>query len=116
VHAAAAAGISGGAVVSGTVRDVVRIETLRFPVFHAGVGPRPATKSHGGQLGSAVRIGGVTIDTVDLIVADADGIAVVPRALVDAVIADVDRLERREAELAQLLEGRATTLEALGSE
>jgi len=113
--AAAVAGIRG-VVVSGTVRDVARIEALQFPVFHAGVGPRPATKSHVGELGSPVQVGGVTIHTGDLIVADADGIAVVPLALVDAVLADVSRLERREAELVQLLEGGASTLDALGLE
>jgi len=113
--AAAAAGIRG-AVISGAVRDVVRIEKLRFPVFHAGVAPRPAAKSHRGELGNPVQIDGVTIRTGDLIIADADGIAVVPRALIDVVLADVIRLERREAELVQVLEGGVTTLEALGLE
>ena len=111
--AAVAAGIRG-VVVSGTVRDVVRIETLQFPVFHAGVAPRPATKSHRGELGGTVRVGGVDVHAGDLIVADTDGIAVVPRELVDDVLADVIRLESREAELVQLLEGGVTTLDALG--
>ena len=111
--AAAAAGIRG-VVVSGTVRDMVKIETLRFPVFHAGVAPRPASKAHPGEIGDTVRIGGVSVHTGDLIVADTDGIAVVPRELVDAVLADVARLESREAELVQLLQGGVTTLEALG--
>ena len=113
--AAAAAGIRG-AVVSGAVRDVTRIETLGFPVFHAGVAPRPAAKSHRGELGNPVQIDGVTIRTGDLIVADTDGIAVVPRALIDVVLADVIRLERREAEVMRLLESGVTTLEALGLE
>lgn len=111
--AAAAAGIRG-VVVSGTVRDMVKIETLRFPVFHAGVAARPASKAHPGEIGDTVRIGGVSVHTGDLIVADTDGIAVVPRELVDAVLADVARLESREAELVQLLQGGVTTLEALG--
>lgn len=113
--AAAAAGIRG-AVVSGSVRDLTRIETLEFPVFHHGVGPRPAAKSRRGELGNPVEIEGVTIHTGDLIVADSDGIAVVPQALIDDVVADVARLERREAELIRVLEGGATTLEALGLE
>jgi 4-hydroxy-4-methyl-2-oxoglutarate aldolase len=111
--AASAAGIAG-LVVTGTVRDIVRIEARRFPVFHDGVGPRPAAKSHRGELGGPVEIGGVTVSTGDLIVADTDGIAVVPRTLVDGVLADVAALQRREVELAQLLEGGTTTLDALG--
>src|SRR5262249_17826877 len=105
-----------GAIVSGSVRDLTRIEALEFPVFHHGLGPRPAQKAHPGELGNPVRIEGVTIDTGDLIVADADGIAVVPHGLIDTVLADVERLERREAELIRVLQGGATTIEALGLE
>jgi 4-hydroxy-4-methyl-2-oxoglutarate aldolase len=113
--AAAAAGIRG-LVVTGTVRDIVKIEALGFPVFHSGVSPRPATKSDRGELGIPVEIGGVRVRTGDLIVADTDGIAVIPRARIDAVIADVIRLERREAEIVQLLQDGASTLEVLGLE
>ena len=111
--AALAAGLRG-VVVSGTVRDLPRMETLGFPVFHAGVGPRPATKSYPGDLGGPVQIGEVTIHTGDLIVADADGVAVVRRSLVDGVLADVRELQRLEAELVDRLERGTTTLEALG--
>ncbi len=111
--AAAAAGIAG-VVVSGAVRDLARIEARRFPVFHNGVGPRPAAKSHPGELGAPVAIGGVTIAPGDLIVGDADGIAVVPRALVDEVLADVAELERREAEVVRAIESGTSTLDALG--
>lgn len=61
-----------------------------------------------------VELGGVAVATGDLIVADADGIAVIPDALTEAVLADVAGLERREAELVPLLEGGMTTLDALG--
>ena len=48
------------------------------------------------------------------IVADADGVAVVRRSLVDGVLADVRELQRLEAELVDRLERGTTTLEALG--
>jgi 4-hydroxy-4-methyl-2-oxoglutarate aldolase len=111
--AASAAGIRG-LVVSGSVRDLGRIEARRFPVFHAGVGPRPATKSHPGELGGPIRISDTAISTGDLVVADADGVVVVPRTLIDAVLEDVALLQRRETELEQLLEAGTSTLEALG--
>jgi regulator of RNase E activity RraA len=76
---AATAGIRG-VVASGAVRDVVRIAALQVPLFHSGVAPRPATKSHRGELGDPVEIGGVTVPVGDLIVAYTDGIAVVPRS------------------------------------
>jgi 4-hydroxy-4-methyl-2-oxoglutarate aldolase len=98
------------------VRDVVKIEALRFPVFHAGSSPRPTTKSHRGELGAPVDIDAVTVRTGDLVVADADGIAVIPSSAVNDVLADVVGLERRESELVQLLQRGVTTLEALGLE
>jgi len=113
--AAITAGIRG-VVLTGSVRDVVKIEALRFPVFHAGVGPRPATKSHRGELETPVQVGGVTIYTGDIVVADRDGIAIIPSGAVDAVLADVSLLERREAELVHLLERGVTTVDALGLE
>lgn len=111
--AAGAAGIAG-VVVSGTVRDLARIEARRFPVFHRGVGPRPAAKKHAGALACPVTVAGATVSPGDLVVADADGIAVVPHASVDDVLADVAANQRREAEVAALLERGVTTLEALG--
>ena len=111
--AAAAAGIQG-LVVSGTVRDLAQIRARRFPVFHAGVGPRPASKDCRGALASTVRIGGAEISPGDLIVADVDGVAVIPRQLIDGVLADVLLLEQREAELVRLLESGTSTLDALG--
>ena len=110
--AASAAGIKG-LIIAGTVRDVARIAALRFPVFHVGFGPRPATKSNPGQLGHSIRIRGTEISPGDLVVADVDGIAIVPHQIVDQVLADVDDLQRREANLIRLLEQGVTTLEAL---
>jgi 4-hydroxy-4-methyl-2-oxoglutarate aldolase len=111
--AAAAAGIAG-VIVSAAVRDLVQIEARRFPVFHDGVAPRPAAKSQRGELGVAVSIAGVTIASGDLVVADIDGIAVVPRTLVDEVLAAVAELEHREAELVRAIESGTSTLDALG--
>jgi 4-hydroxy-4-methyl-2-oxoglutarate aldolase len=111
--AAAAAGIAG-VVVSAAVRDLAQIEARRFPVFHDGVAPRPAAKSHRGELGVAVSIAGVTIAPGDLVVADLDGIAVVPGTFVDEVLAAVAQLEQREAELVRAIESGTSTLDALG--
>ena len=58
----------------------------------------------------------MTINSGDLIVADADGIAVVPSAHTESVLADVIRLERRETELIAKLEGGMSTIDALGLE
>ena len=69
-----------GAVIDGLIRDHRKIEELRFPVY--GRGHRP-TDSLGRvsiqEADTTIRLGGVEVRSGDLIVADEDGITVVPR-------------------------------------
>jgi 4-hydroxy-4-methyl-2-oxoglutarate aldolase len=71
-----------GALIDGYARDLDKIDTLgRFPVF--GRGARP-TDSLGrvsiGAVDVPVCVFGLTVHPGDLVVADRDGVAVVPRA------------------------------------
>jgi len=111
---AAATARIAGVVVSGPVRDLAQIEARRFPVFHDGVAPRPAAKHHRGELGPPIVIAGTTIAPGDLIVADLDGIVVVPGVVVDEVLAAVRALEIREEEVVRTIESGVSTLDALG--
>jgi 4-hydroxy-4-methyl-2-oxoglutarate aldolase len=77
-----------GMVTDGLVRDTEQVERLGFPVFARGT---TAVDIHGraevvGQ-GRSIVIDGVPIEPADLIVADRDGVVVVPTAVRDAVIA-----------------------------
>lgn len=74
---AQARGIAGF-VIDGMIRDVVEIEALGFPVYARGTCPVPGTKTRLGTLGSAVHCGGVEVHPLDLVVADRDGIVVLP--------------------------------------
>jgi regulator of RNase E activity RraA len=79
-----------GAIVDGMVRDATQIEELGFPTFARGCSPldtfeRAVVSSHGD---SAV-VGGVPVDRGDVIVADRDGIVVIPAAVIDPVIETV---------------------------
>jgi regulator of RNase E activity RraA len=76
-----------GAVVDGLLRDVRRIQQLRFPVFAAGMKPVDS-KGRGRVVGYNVPVlcGGVLVQPGDLVVGDFDGIVVVPAARVDEVV------------------------------
>jgi regulator of RNase E activity RraA len=81
-----------GVVVDGCVRDARQIEDLGFPVFAADTSPldtkaRARVDSHG----IAVTFAGVLVNRGDLIVADRDGVIVVPAAQVDEVAELVSR-------------------------
>ena len=67
-----------------------------------------------GSLGVPVELDGVEIRPGDLVCADADGLAVVPAAHVEAVEAAVAALEAKEAGIvAELRRGR-TTVDVFG--
>ncbi|BAU95336.1 dimethylmenaquinone methyltransferase [Corynebacterium suranareeae] len=67
-----------GMVIDGAVRDVDELEKLDFPVWAAGVSPAGPYKHGPGRLGVPVSIGGVVCQHRDFVVADADGVVVIP--------------------------------------
>lgn len=78
---------AAGCIVDGAVRDTRELERLEFPTFATGCSPadsrgRDEVVAHG----CPIRCGGVTIHPGDLIVADRDGVVVVPSALEDRAI------------------------------
>lgn len=110
---AEAAGVAG-LVIDGGVRDVAALEGHGFPVFSALVALQGATKNGPGAVGGRVEVGGVALETGDWIVADADGVTVVPAARLDEVIqAGRARAAKEEGMFSQLRAGR-TTMDLLG--
>jgi len=76
-----------GAIIDGYIRDRAKIDALGFPVL--GRGSRP-TDSLGRVSTQAIDIdielAGVKVSTGDLVVADMDGVTVVPRAIAEEAI------------------------------
>jgi 4-hydroxy-4-methyl-2-oxoglutarate aldolase len=84
-------------LVDGAVRDVEELVELGLPIWTRHVSIRGATKDQVGALDEAVSVGGQTIAPGDIVVLDADGVAVVARGLVDEVLEASLERERREA-------------------
>lgn len=74
-----------GFVIDGCVRDADAIRELGLPVFARGITPAGPYKNGPGEIGGAVAIGGVAVLTGDIVVADADGVAFIPRARLNDV-------------------------------
>ena len=68
-----------GLVIYGTVRDLDEIESIGFPVFSTGIAMRHATKRLPGTVGEPISLAGRTVNTGDIVVADADGVVIVPQ-------------------------------------
>ena len=84
-------------VVDGVIRDLAEVRARRFPVFARGVIPIPGAKDAIGVLNGPVRCGGVLVSPGDLVVADEEGIVVIPAAEQDAVLARARARAARDA-------------------
>jgi len=78
-----------GVVVDGAWRDIPDLQALNFPVFGRGTCPVSRAKSQLGEINVPVSCGGVVVHPGDLIVADAEGIVVVPRTETASVLSAV---------------------------
>lgn len=76
-----------GLVVDGVIRDVVESREHRFPLFARGASPIPAKRVGEGGMNVQIRCGGVVVNPGDVIVADEEGIVVIPRARAEDVLA-----------------------------
>ncbi len=65
-------------VIDGVIRDLAEIRERRFPVFARGISPIPGAKNEIDILNGTVRCGGVLVAPGDIVVADEEGIVVVP--------------------------------------
>jgi 4-hydroxy-4-methyl-2-oxoglutarate aldolase len=76
-----------GAVIEGHVRDVLKIEQMRFPIFATGI--RPVDSAGRGLVvahGVPVECGGVLVRPGDIVFGDFDGIVVIPREVEEEAI------------------------------
>ena len=86
----------GGLVLQGPIRDIADIDELGFPVWCTGTAPGQAAKATAVSVGAPVVVGNVLVSPGDQIIADRDGVAVVPAAEWATIQADVAALAERE--------------------
>src|SRR3954469_20427432 len=86
-----------GAVIDASVRDTPQIRKLQFPVFSRGVAPS-TTINHYRFAGKNVPVtcAGARVNAGDIITADEDGVAVVPKARAADVLKKAQELDNTE--------------------
>ncbi len=98
-----------GCVCDSQVRDCVRIIEMGFPVYYAGI--RPLDSLGRGRVLAydvPVRCGDVLVRPGELILADFDGIVVVPRAVEATVLRlAAEKVDKESASRAELLSGKS---------
>lgn len=94
----------GGIVVDGAVRDVSGLRELGFPTFARYVTPRVGVNRRLGQTEIDVTVGGVVCRMGDYILADDDGVAVIAREQIEAVLAAAAAIVVKEQGYAEAID------------
>jgi len=93
-------------LVDASVRDVEELAELGLPIWARWVRVKGAAKDVVGSIGQPVTVGGATIRNGDILVLDADGVAVVEQERITEVLdASRERLERERVKRGKLQAG-----------
>ena len=100
-----------GAIVDGAVRDVVKMTGMGFPVFARGTSPYDSRdRNRVIDVDVPVEIDGVRFSPGDLVIGDADGIVVVPRAVeAEAIQAAWDKVHAENVVRDAIADGMTAT-------
>jgi 4-hydroxy-4-methyl-2-oxoglutarate aldolase len=110
--AAEAAGVAG-LVIDGGVRDVAAMTKRRFPVFARGISVRGTVKASAPSVGTSTTFTGVPVAAGDLVVADDDGVIIIPANEAERTIVAGEARLAKEAEMMRQLAQGASTLELM---
>lgn len=103
-----------GAVVDGGVRDLPQLRKLAFPVY--ALGPVPSTSvSHYrfGGMNVSLEVAGTKVNANDIIVADQDGVVVVPKARAAEILILSQKLDNSEHSMYPFIEKFHSIVEAV---
>lgn len=89
-----------GYIVDGGCRDVTFIRGIRFPVFCRYFTPSDVVgRWRVDSLGEPIKIGGVEIATGDFVIADVDGVVLIPRNMVEDAVTRAEEIVNTESDL-----------------
>jgi 4-hydroxy-4-methyl-2-oxoglutarate aldolase len=103
-----------GAVIDASVRDLPQINRLQFPVFSRGVSPATSV-NHYRFVGMNIPVtcAGVKVNPGDIVTADEDGVAVVPKEKAEAVLKRAQELDDTEHRMYPFIEKFRSIKEAV---
>ncbi|SIN76702.1 RraA family protein [Vannielia litorea] len=107
---------AAGAILDGYVRDTSEIRALGFPVFSRGAYAQDqGVRGKVLDFRTPITIGGVQVCDGDMIVADDEGVLIVPRAVEDEAIAAAFQKASTENRVAEAIRGGMSSQEAFAT-
>ena len=103
-----------GAVIDGGVRDVAYLRKIGFPVFATGI--VPSTSVHHYRFAGAqipLVCNGVPVNPGDIVVADSDGVAIVPKAQAQSVLTLAQQMDYKEHSMYAVIEQLKSIVKAV---
>jgi regulator of RNase E activity RraA len=101
-------------VVDGGVRDLAQLKRIGFPVYATGVVPSTAVSHYRfAGVNRPIDVDGTRVAADDIVVADQDGVVVVPRARAAEVLVLAQKLDNSEHSMYPYIEKFHSIVEAV---
>lgn len=89
-----------GIILDGPIRDIDEIGNWDFPVYCTGTTPGGPYKEGPGEINVPISCGGISVNPGDIILADPDGVVVIPKNDAEKILEDAKEFkEKDEAKL-----------------
>ena len=99
---------AAGIIIDGPIRDIDELSTWDFPIYCTGSTPAGPFKNGPGEVNVPIACGGINVNPGDIILADADGVIVIPRLDAADILEPAKAyMEKDRAKVTAAKEGRA---------
>lgn len=103
-----------GVVSDGAVRDIDALRELDFPVWAAAISPEHPEKRGPGSVNVPIVVDGVLVEPGDVIVADGDGVLVIPQAQLRRAVEGARARATKETEIRKRIQAGEQLFDILG--